>query len=268
MSTTLHSPPITIKVPADADSLLAKALERINENEEVKTLWRVMNVNAIDRLGMSDHGPVHFQIVANIGIKLLRMLHKEKVQTSIEKDFELTFKHAELVVLLGCLLHDLGMSIDRPNHEEYSLFLAKEVMNSVLAFLPVHERIIVTSEALHSIISHRSGGHPITLEAGIVRVADALDMTQGRSRIPYEMGKVNIHSLSAYAIDEIEIKKGETKPIRIDIVMNNSAGMFQIDELLGNKLKGSGIEEFFEVKAYVKNEQETLLLKEFFLTKI
>ena len=265
---TLSQTPITIKVPTGEHSLVAQALEKINANEELKTLWRVNNVNAIDRLGMSDHGAVHFQIVANIGIKLLRMLHKQEIKTSIEKDFELSFRHAELVVLLGCLLHDLGMSIDRPNHEEYSLFLAHDLMKDILHFLPTEERVIVTSEALHTIISHRSGGQPITLEAGVVRVADALDMSQGRSRIPYESGKVNIHSLSAYAIDEIEILEGEKKPIRIEIVMNNSAGMFQIDELLKSKLKHSGIEQFFEVKAYIKNETEQLLLKEFIMENI
>lgn len=265
---TLTQTPIVMKVPTSPNSLIAQALERINNNIELKTLWKVLNVNAIDRLGMSDHGAVHFQIVSNIGIKLLRMLHKQEVKTAIEKDFELSFRHAELVVLLGCLLHDLGMSIDRPNHEEYSLFLAHDMMKQILEFLPTEERVIVTSEALHTIISHRSGGQPITLEAGVVRVADALDMSQGRSRIPYESGKVNIHSLSAYAIDEIEILEGEKKPIRIEIVMNNSAGMFQIDELLKSKLKHSGIEQYFEVKAYVKDATEKLLLKEFMLENI
>lgn len=265
---TLTNPPVTIKVPTDPNTFLAHALERINNNPELRTLWTVLNVNAIDRLGMSDHGPVHFQIVANIGIKLLRMLHKQKIQTSIERDFELSFRHAELVVLLGCLLHDLGMSVDRPDHELHSLFLAHDIMKQVLDFLPVEERVIVSSETLHTIISHRKGGKPITVEAGVVRVADALDMSQGRSRIPYESGKVNIHSLSAYAIDEVEILEGEQKPIRIEIVMNNSSGIFQVDELLKQKLHNSGIEQYFEVRAYVKDEQEKLLLKEFVLSNI
>ncbi|MFW5703494.1 MAG: HD domain-containing protein [Patescibacteria group bacterium] len=264
---TITQTPVTIHVPSSSP-LMKQALEHINNNVEVKTLWKVINVNAIDRLGMSDHGAVHFQIVANIGIKLLRMLHKNGHQTSIEKDFELTFKHAELVVLLGCLLHDLGMSIDRQNHEEYSLFLADKIMNTVLSFMPDEERVIIASEVLHSIISHRSGGKPVTIEAGIVRVADALDMSQGRSRIPYESGKINIHSLSAYAIDGIEIHEGEKKPIRIEIIMNNSSGIFQVDELLKSKLKNSGIEEFFEIHAYIKNNEEKLLLKEFVLSKI
>ena len=48
------------------------------------------------------------------------------------------------------------------------------------------ERTIVVAEALHAIIGHRRRGDPITIEAGIVRVADALDMAQGRSRVPFE----------------------------------------------------------------------------------
>jgi metal-dependent HD superfamily phosphatase/phosphodiesterase len=46
-------------------------------------------------------------------------------------------------------------------------------------------------------------GEPLALEAGILRVADALDMAKGRSRIPFEAGSVSMHSLSAAAIDEV-----------------------------------------------------------------
>ena len=89
------------------------------------------------------------------------------------------------------------------------------------------------------ITSHREYGKPLTLEAGIVRVADALDMEQGRSRIPFERGRVSIHSLSAAAIEDVVIEDGETRPIRIEILMNNSSGIFQVDEVLKAKLTGS-----------------------------
>ena len=55
---------------------------------------------------------------------------------------------------------------------------------------------------LQAITGHRDYGKPLTLEAGIVRVADALDMAKGRSRIPFEHGRVSIHSLSAAAIED------------------------------------------------------------------
>jgi len=255
----------TIHVPLNDNDLLRQTLERVNANEEIRTLWDILNVNAIDRLAMTDHGPVHFQIVANIALRILRILRKHDVKMSIVKDFKLTENHAEVVVLLASVLHDIGMSIHRPNHEEYSLFLANPLLHELLSFLPVKERTIVISDTLHAIISHRSDGRPLTIEAGIVRVADALDMTKGRSRIPYEAGKVNIHSLSAYAVEGIEILEGHDRPVLINISMTNSSGIFQVDELLKEKLEHSGIEKYFEIKAFIKGKTEKKLLKEFII---
>lgn len=256
-------PQITIHVPLHRNELLKKALEIINKDVEVRTLWRVININAIDRLGMSDHGPVHFQIVANIALRLTRILLKHDVEMSIVKFYDLTNQHAELVVLLASLYHDLGMSISRDGHEEFSLFLANDILHRTLDFLPLEERTIIASEVLHAIISHRSGGDPYTIEAGIVRVADALDMSQGRSRIPYEGGNVDIYSVSAAAIDNVEISEGTDRPIHINILMNNSAGLFQVDELLKRKLQGSGIEDYVKVRAIVEREKEKRLIEEF-----
>ncbi len=67
-------------------------------------------------------------------------------------------------------------------------------------------------------------------------MADALDMEQGRSRVVYETSLPNIHSLSAAAIDEVRIVPGEQRAVRIEVAMNNSAGVFQVDELMANKL--------------------------------
>jgi uncharacterized protein len=254
---------VNIHVPLAGNKLLEKALDNINNDLEIKTLWKVINVNAIDRLGMSDHGPVHFQIVANIGLRLTRLLVKHQVEMSIVRYYALTNEHAELVVLLGSLFHDLGMSINREGHEEFSLFLANTILHRTLEFLPVEERTIVTSEVLHAIIAHRSDGRPYTIEAGIVRVADALDMSEGRSRIPYEAGKLDIYSVSAAAIDNVRIAEGVDKPVQINILMNNSAGLFQVDELLKQKLRGSGIEEYIKVRAYVQRKKEKSLIGEF-----
>src|SRR5207244_10088574 len=100
------------------------------------------------------------------------------------------------------------------------------------------ERTVVVSEALHSIIGHRRRGEPYTLEAGVVRVADALDMAHGRSRVPVESGRLGIHALSAAAIDEVAIEAGADRPVRIEIQMNKPAGVFQVDGLLGNQAAG------------------------------
>ena len=116
---------------------------------------------------------------------------------------------AEVVIAAGCLLHDIGMSIHRTDHEAYSLFLAADKLGDLLADVyDEPERSVVAAEAMHAIIGHRRRGDPLTIEAGIVRVADALDMAEGRSRVPFESGRPNIHSLSAAAIEGVKIESG------------------------------------------------------------
>ena len=97
----------------------------------------------------------------------------------------------------------------------------------------------------------------------MLRVADALDMASGRSRVPFETRRPNIHSLSAAAIDAVSIEPGEDRAVRIEIAMNNSSGLFQVDELLATKLRGSGIEEHLEVVASIDAEHEKRLLPVF-----
>ncbi|MGH2975915.1 MAG: HD domain-containing protein, partial [Solirubrobacterales bacterium] len=125
------------------------------------------------------------------------------------------------------------------------------------------DRTVVVSETLHAIIGHRRRGDPYTLEAGVVRVADALDMAQGRSRVPVDAGRVGIHSLSAAAIDGVSIEGGEDRAVRIEIEMNNSAGIFQVDDLLATKLRGTPLSDHVEVVARIEGETEKRLLTEF-----
>src|SRR5206468_10876803 len=117
--------------------------------------------------------------------------------------------------------------------EDFSLFLAEPKMRELLDGLYEEPDLtVILSEVLQAFISHRSDGGPLTVDAGIVRVADALDMAKGRSRIPFEKGSISMHSLSAAAIDDVTISDGEERPIKIEIRMNNSSGIFQVDGLL------------------------------------
>jgi uncharacterized protein len=255
---------VQIRMPTRHNPILHDVIQRVNADEELYALWTAINVNAVDRLGMSDHGPVHVQIVANIALKLLRLLENRQIVPSIITDFKLTQFDAEVVVVLSALLHDLGMSIHRADHEAMSLFVARPIIIRLLDGLyPISTRTIILSEISHAIISHRSDGKPLTLEAGVVRVADALDMTAGRSRIPFEKGVINIHSLSAAAIEKVEIGASEQKPIHIKITMSNSAGIFQLDELLKEKLNGSGLEPYVSVEASIEGEAEKKLVQVF-----
>jgi uncharacterized protein len=229
----------------------------------VAAWWHMAQVNS-ERLGMSDHSWVHVQIVVNIALRLLRLLVKGGISTAMVADHGMGDRDAEVVVAAGSLLHDVGMSIHRADHEEYSLFLADRKLHKLLGGIYEEpERTVVVSEALHTIIGHRRRGEPFTVEAGIVRVADALDMAHGRSRLPVDSGQIGIHSISAAAIDEVKISAGEERAVRVEIAMNNSAGVFQVDDLLATKLRGTPLESHVEVVAAVSGEAEKRLLPEF-----
>ena len=203
---------------------LGRFLEAANASLPLKARWHVAQVNA-ERLEMSDHSWVHLQIVLNRALHLFRMLHRHGLKSSVETDYALSHKDAEVIIAGGCLLHDLGMSIHRIDHEAYSLHIAGDLLDDLLETVyDEPERTVITAEIQHAIIGHRKGGRPLTLEAGVVRVADALDMEQGRSRVSFETSLANIHSLSAAAIDEVKIVPGEQRAVRVEVLMNNSAG--------------------------------------------
>jgi hypothetical protein len=250
-----------INVPARGNRKLRSLLERVNRDLQLKAWWHVANVNAVARLEINDHSWVHIQIVTNIALKLLRQLEKHGVEPAMVRDYGMTEDDAEIVVTLGGLLHCVGMAVHRDNHEDFSLFLAAPKLQELLTGLYEDpDRTVIASEVLQAITSHREYGKPLTLEAGIIRVADALDMAKGRSRIPFERGRVSIHSLSAAAIEDVMITDGEEKPVKIEIVMNNSSGIYQVDGLLKAKLRGSGLEPYVEVIAHIDTEAEKRLV--------
>ncbi|TML61878.1 MAG: HD domain-containing protein [Actinobacteria bacterium] len=250
-----------INVPARGNRKLRTVIERANADLQLKGWWHAANVNAVVRMEINDHSWVHVQIVANIALKLLRQLFKHGVEPSVVRDYGLERDDAEVVVLLGALLHCVGMAIHRDGHEDFSLFMAQPKARELLEGLyDEPDLTVIVSEVLHEITSHRDYGKPLTLEAGIIRVADALDMAKGRSRIPFERGRVSIHSLSAAAIDDVEIKDGDDRPILIEILMNNSSGIYQVDGLLKAKLRGSGLEPYVEVIAHIDTEAEKRLV--------
>jgi metal-dependent HD superfamily phosphatase/phosphodiesterase len=248
-------------VPARHNLKLQRLLNAVNADENLFQLWRCANVNAVDRSGMSDHGPTHVRIVANIALKLLRLLAAGGVGSSVVRDYDLSPDDAEVIVVLGACLHDIGMSIHRHEHETYSLILGAPKSRELLSDIYQEpELTIMSSETLHAAIAHRSDERTYTIEAGAVKVGDALDMTQGRSRIPFEAGAVNIHSLSAAAVERVIIRKGDEKPIHIEVILNNSVGLFQLDELLRPKILSSSIAPYVDVEARIEGTIEKRLL--------
>ena len=241
-------------------------MDRVNGDEYLQSLWECINVNAVRRLGLSDHGPVHFAIVSNIALKILRNLLEADVKPNIVTDHKMTNEDAEVVVFLGAVLHDLGMIAHRENHHMFSVPLAFQLLPGLLeGIYDEKERAIITSETLHTIYAHESEIPQLTLEAGVVRVADALDMKEGRARIPFTAGKKDIHALSAMSIRDVKIRKSKLKPVIVEISMYNESGIFQVDQLLRKKIAGTKLEGYIEVVAQVENQQRKTVLSRYTL---
>ncbi|MCW4005737.1 MAG: HD domain-containing protein [Candidatus Bathyarchaeota archaeon] len=255
-------------IPCGKNVKLQQVMDQIKQDIKLHTYWRCANIMAIERMGYTDHGPTHVKIVANLSLKLMRMLIDRGVMPSIVKNYCMRKEDAEVVVVLGAIFHDLGMVVMRSRHEVYSGLIALEFLQRCLE--PVYspeEQAVITSEVLHAIVAHEQPStptnRPLTVEAGIVGIADALDMEAGRARIPFSSGKIDIHAVSALSIEKIEIIDGAHKPVTIKITMSNSAGVFQIDELLKPRIENSGLQQYFHVIAEITGEKEQKIIDKF-----
>src|SRR4051812_10743209 len=183
-----------IKVPERGNRKLRTLVERVNADTQLKGWWHVSNVNAVARMEINDHSWVHIQIVANIALKLLRQLTKHHVEPSVVGDFGMTPDDAEIIVTLAALTHCIGMSIHRHGHEDFSLFLAEPKLRELLdGIYDEPDRTVITSEVLQAIISHRADGQPLTIEAGPVRGAGALDKAEGPPAVPVRRRRGPLH---------------------------------------------------------------------------
>ncbi len=255
---------MTFTAPSRDNNKLKILIDNINKDKELSQIWKCANVNAVDRSGISDHGEVHIRIVANAALRILRLLIKGEIEPGVVSHHGLTNEDAEVIVVLASCLHDTGISVHRDHHERYSLFIAFRKARELLeGIYEEPDLTTIVSETLHAVVAHDASERCLTIEAGVVKIADATDMTRGRSRIPFEAGKVNIHSVSAQSVDDVNIKKGEGKPVCIEIILNNSAGIYQIDELLKNKLKNSPIKPFVEVFAKIEGDKESRLFESY-----
>jgi len=251
-------------IPFRDNKKIKHIIDQVKKDMKIQTLWKCANVMAIDRMGYTDHGPTHVKIVANSALRILRMLVDKKVTPSIVHSYGMKNEDAEVVVVLGSIFHDLGMIVTRDKHEFYGAQLASEFIERYLQNIySEDERMIIRSEVMHAVVSHEDPNKPLTVEAGIVRIADALDMEQGRARIPFQAGKIDIHSVSALAIEKVHIEEGDVKPVTVRITMSNSAGVFQIDELLKARIENSGLQNYIHVVAEVTGKEERKIIQKF-----
>ena len=224
--------------------------ENLKSNKEVKTLIKQANNVSIGRLGLNDHGEMHSKITTRNALKILSLLKK----STIMKEKIGNEDDAKIAVMLSAYLHDIGISINRENHELFSVILAKPIAEKLLIdyYKESKKAYAILPVVLEGILCHMGNYKPTSVEAGIISIADGCDMTKGRARISFTIGDRSIHEYSAMAIDEVNIKKGKEKPVEIEIKMSSAAGVFQVQEILLKKIKNSGLKKYVAVVSKVK----------------
>ncbi|HNR51967.1 MAG: hypothetical protein BWZ01_01465 [Deltaproteobacteria bacterium ADurb.BinA179] len=251
-------------IPAKNNVRLRDLIGRIQEDAELVQLWKCANINAVDRSGINDHGEIHIRIASNAALRILRLLVQGGVEPSVVKNYGLQNDDAEVIVVLAACLHDIGIAVHRHDHERYSVLLAYPKARQLLSGIYEEPALtVLAAETMHAVVAHNAKETCLTVEAGVLKVADALDMSQGRSRIPFEAGAVNIHSISAQAVEKVDIEQGDERPVRIVITLGNSAGIYQVDELLRHKLQNSSIANYVEVVARIEGEMERRIVESY-----
>jgi metal-dependent HD superfamily phosphatase/phosphodiesterase len=232
------------------DERLNEVLAFIESDEEIEVYLEAQNVNPVARKQYNDHGPKHIEIVRNRALSLYELLKRGGVEFNGAAQQGLEEADEPVIIALAATLHDIGHVVHRDDHPYYSIPLAADMLDRILEeFYDLTERIRMKGEVLHAIICHHTEEDPLTLEAGVVRVSDALDMERGRSRQPYERGGRGINTVSSQAIERVMLRDVSGPTVLVEIAMTNAAGVFQVDNLLKAKVKDSGLEEYLRIVA-------------------
>ncbi|MGB9987977.1 HD domain-containing protein [Salarchaeum japonicum] len=232
------------------DERVNDVLAYIESDEEIQAYLETQNVNPVARKGYNDHGAKHIEIVRNRALRLYDLLKRGGVAFNGASDQGLEEADEAVIVALAATLHDIGHVVHRDDHSYYSIPLAADLLDRMLPeFYGTADAVRVKAEVLHAILCHHTEEEPLTTEAGVIRVADGLDMERGRSRIPYERGGRGINTISSQAIQAVTLEPGDETPVLVEIKMHNAAGVYQVDNLLKEKLERSMLEDSIRIVA-------------------
>ena len=233
-----------------------KIAELLLQDDEVQAMQEYANEVSIVRLKYNDHGPVHMRTVALNSLIMMELLRTAEIKTTLEKEEAGEFEDSLSAVLLGSFLHDMGMGVGRQDHELHSVYMSYPIISKILAKAyndSIQKQVMIRSLAIEAISGHMGTRSIHSLEAGIVQVADGCDMKKGRARIPLIVAggpRVgDIHQYSAQAIEELVIEAGKEKPISIRIDMSSEVGLFQVEEVLINKIASGTAKSYIELYA-------------------
>jgi len=223
---------------------------------EARANWDMANYMSVHKLGYNDHGMTHAIIAATNAIRIFDLLVQGHVTPDVVSSGAGDLDDSCLTVACATLLHDIGNQVQRKYHEQMGVELSLSILERLMPIIysEVEQRIELRAFILHAILTHDFDPPPLTFEAGVVAVADGSDVTKGRGRKAFDLGKIDIHSVSALAIDEVKIDRGEHYPVEITVVMNNSAGIFQIEDTLTKKVVKGPLARWITVTAMTHPE--------------
>lgn len=233
-----------------------RAWDILSCDPELDTHWACANYITVQKLGMNDHGKVHAMVATASALQILDILVSSGVVPDIVSSKMGNLEDAYLIVMIAALCHDIGNEIHRTDHISHSLMIMNPILDRILEQI-YGESILMTrvkTFILSAIYSHHGNPRPLTIEAGAVCIGDATDMTTGRARSAYDQGSVTIHTISALSIDQVLIKQGDDQPVSILITMSNSAGLYQVQEILSPKIAAGPLTQFIELKIKLTDE--------------
>ncbi|THF84780.1 phosphohydrolase [Deinococcus sp. KSM4-11] len=238
------------------------AYDALRGDPEALACWDMANYVTMRKLGYNDHGRVHAFITGAASMAITELLLDAGVRPDLMDSGVGDADDVYLTVILGTMLHDIGNQIHRVGHEAHGVMLALPILDRIMG--PLYEdpfkRTKVRSFILGAINCHDLNPPPLTLEAGITAVADGTDITKGRGRKAFSLGSVDIHSISALAVDEVVIEKGSQMPVLINVTMNNSGGIFQVEEILAPKVIRTPMRRFVELRASTRPQGDEQIL--------
>jgi metal-dependent HD superfamily phosphatase/phosphodiesterase len=240
---------------------LAHAYRVVEEDQEIQELLKMANIMAVTRMLYNDHGVTHARIVAGSALEILDILVEHGVKPSTLRDRTArSMEEVQLIVFLPSYLHDIGNSVHRHLHETHSYVLARPILDRILPVLVERDSRIyaLRQEILHAIYAHQDDVGTLTIEAGIVKVADGTDMAEGRARVPYRLGKTDMHAVSALSIRSVDVQPGEERPLRITVRLTDMAGLFQVEEVLLRKVRTSSLRDLVEIAVGRVDEEPRL----------
>lgn len=228
-----------------SDEKVTRLYKLLESDAETQSYLQMANTMAVNRLQYNDHGPVHSRIAGGTALEIYDIIRND-VKPNIIRDGIGDESDAKLVTFCGAYLHDIGNAIHRESHNINGCIVTNPILKRLLGEIygmETEKVFKLKQEILQSIFSHNEEVTCLTVEAGISKIADGCDMAEGRARIPYKLGKVDIHSLSALSITKVEVEPGADRSLLIKVHMKNYAGVFQIEEVLMKKIETSGLKD-------------------------